>query len=430
MTSVVIAFTCLMVIVIFRFPLGFAMMLVGFVGLWLLNGFEAALHTVGFEIVEIGTNFGFVVLPLFVLMGVFVARARLSDDLYEASDAWLGHFRGGLAMATVAACGGFAAVSGSSAATAATMAKIAIPSMRRYGYSDSLAAGTVAAGGTIGILIPPSAAMIIYGILTESDIGKLFVAGIVPGLLTLVLYGLTIMIFVRIWPHTGPRGDASDWRTRFILLGRVWGVLVLFFLILGGIFFGIYTPSEAGAIGAAGALLFAIGRRKINLKQFYASLVEAGIITAQIFTVAFGALILNQFINLSGMPEAIINFIEALEVSNITVIFIILGIYVILGMFTDGFSMIFISVPIFVPIVQALGMDLIWWGIVTVMVVEISLITPPIGLNVFVLKTMLPDVPLATIFKGIGPFFVADLIRLAIVVLFPMVALWLPTVMG
>lgn len=430
MTTVVIAFTCLMVVVVFKFPLGFSMMLVGFIGLWLLNGFEAALNTVGFEIIEIATNFGFVVLPLFVLMGVFVARAQLSDDLYEASNAWLGHRRGGLALATVAACGGFAAVSGSSAATAATMAKVAIPSMRRYGYADSLAAGTVAAGGTIGILIPPSAAMIIYGILTESDIGKLFLAGILPGLLTLALYALTIGIVVRIWPESGPRGDRSDWRTRFVSLGKVWGVVVLFLLILGGIFFGIYTPSEAGAIGAAGALLFAVGRRKLNLKQFYASLVEAGVITTQIFTVAFGALILNQFINLSGMPETIIRFLNALEVSQLTVIFIILGIYVILGMFTDGFSMIFISVPIFVPIVQGLGMDLIWWGIVTVMVVEISLITPPIGLNVFVLKTMLPDVPLATIFKGIGPFFVADLIRLALVVFFPMVALWLPTVMG
>jgi C4-dicarboxylate transporter, DctM subunit len=406
------------------------MMAVGFGGLVFLTGMEPALNVVGFEIIDIGTNYGFVVLPLFVLMGVFVARAKLSDDLYETSNAWLGHFKGGLAIATVAACGGFAAVSGSSAATAATMAKVAIPSMRRYGYADTLAAGTVAAGGTIGILIPPSAAMIIYGILTESDIGALFIGGILPGLLTITLYCLVIMVVVRIWPESGPPGERSDWSTRFKSLYKVWGVLVLFFLVLGGIFIGAYTPSEAGAIGAVGALAFAIGRRKMSFEAFYKSLIEAGYITTQIFTVAFGALVLNHFINLSGMPEAIINFIQALEVAPITVVFIILGIYVILGMFTDGFSMIFISVPIFVPIVEALGFDLVWWGIVTVMAVEISLITPPVGLNVFVLKTMLPDVPLTSIFKGIGPFFIADLIRLSIILFFPIVVLWLPAIMN
>lgn len=430
MLTAIAGFGALIVILLLKFPLGFSMMLVGFAGLVLIDGLEPALNVVGFEIIEIGTNFGFVVLPLFVLMGVFVARARLSDDLYETSNAWLGHMKGGLAMATVAACGGFAAVSGSSAATAATMAKVAIPSMRRYGYADSLAAGTVAAGGTIGILIPPSAAMIIYGILTESDIGALFVGGILPGIITIVLYCLVIMVVVRIWPESGPPGERATWGERFRSLYKVWGVLVLFFLVLGGIFVGAYTPSEAGAIGAVGALIFAILRRKMSFGAFYKSLIEAGFITTQIFAVAFGALILNQFINLSGMPEAIINFIQNLQVAPITVVFIILGMYVILGMFTDGFSMIFISVPIFVPIVEALGFDLIWWGIVTVMAVEISLITPPVGLNVFVLKTMLPEVPLTSIFKGIGPFFAADLIRLAIVVFFPMVVLWLPKVMG
>ncbi len=430
MLTAIYGFSALILILLLKFPLGFSMMMVGFVGIVFINGFEPALHVVGFEIIDIATNYGFVVLPLFVLMGVFVARAKRSDDLYETSNAWLGHMKGGLAMATVAACGGFAAVSGSSAATAATMAKVAIPSMRRYGYADSLAAGTVAAGGTIGILIPPSAAMIIYGILTESDIGALFIGGFIPGIITIALYCLVIMAVVRIWPKIGPPGKRSEWAVRFKSLYKVWGVLVLFFLVLGGIFFGIYTPSEAGAIGAVGALVFAIGRRKMSFEAFYKSLIEAGFITTQIFTVAFGALILNQFINLSGMPEAIISFIAALEVAPITVIFIILGIYVILGMFTDGFSMIFISVPIFVPIVEALGYDLIWWGIVTVMAVEISLLTPPVGLNVFVLKTMLPDVPLTSIFKGIMPFFVADLIRLAIVVFFPIVVLWLPAVMN
>jgi tripartite ATP-independent transporter DctM subunit len=302
--------------------------------------------------------------------------------------------------------------------------------MRRYGYADSLAAGTVAAGGTLGILIPPSAAMIIYGILTEQDIGALFMGGIVPGLITIALYILVISVVVRLKPGIGPPGSRTAWRDRLRLLDRVWAVLALFLAILGGIFFGVFTPSEAGAIGAVGALAFAVARRKMSPGQFVASLVEAGYITAQIFTVAFGALILNQFINLSGMPEAIIAFIEGLEVAPLTAIFVILGIYVVLGMFVEGFSMIFLTVPIFVPLVEALGFDLIWFGIVMVMAVEISLITPPIGLNVFILKSMLPDVSLGTIFRGIGPFFVADIARLLLVVLFPGLVLWLPALMG
>lgn len=430
MTVALIGLAALLVILLFRFPLGFALMTVGYFGLAYNNGFRPAFKVVGFEVLEIATSFGFAVLPLFVLMGVFVSRAALSDDLYEASNAWLGHFKGGLAMATVAACGGFAAVSGSSAATAATMAKVAIPSMRRFGYADSLASGTVAAGGTMGILIPPSAAMIIYGIITETDVGALFIGGILPGLLTILLYIGVIMIVVRIWPDSGPPGIRTAWGNRFRQLYRVWPVLALFLLILGGIFFGLFTPSEAGAIGAVGAFTFAVGRRKMSLTIFIESLVEAGHITAQIFTVAFGALILNQFINTSGMPEAIIAFIEGLDVAPMTVVFVILAIYVVLGMFIEGFSMIFLTVPIFVPLIEGMGLDLIWWGVVTVMVVEIALITPPIGLNVFILKAMLPDIPLSTIFKGIGPFFAADIIRLMIVVLFPSMVLWLPKFMG
>ena len=282
----------------------------------------------------------------------------------------------------------------------------------------------------MGILIPPSAAMIIYGILTEQDIGALFIGGIVPGLITVALYILVISVVVRLKPGIGPPGSRTAWRDRLRLLYRVWAVLALFLSILGGIFFGVFTPSEAGAIGAVGALAFAVARRKLSPGQFVASLVEAGYITAQIFTVAFGALILNQFINLSGLPEAIIAFIEGLEVAPITAIFVILGIYVVLGMFVEGFSMIFLTVPIFVPLVEALGFDLIWFGIVMVMAVEISLITPPIGLNVFILKSMLPDVSLGTIFRGIGPFFVADIVRLLLVVLFPGLVLWLPALMG
>ena len=306
MTAALIALAVLIGLIVLRMPIGFAMMGVGFGGLVLLRDLSAASNMVSYQVFEVATNYHFVVLPLFVLMGVFVSRARLSDDLYDACNAWLGHFRGGLAFATIAACGGFAAISGSSAATAATMAKVAMPSMRRYGYDAPFAAGTVAAGGTIGILIPPSALMIIYGILTETDIGALFIAGILPGLLTIAIYFAVIFVTVRIKPEYGPMGERTAWDERLRALGRVWGVVVLFVLVLGGIFIGAFTASEAAGIGAGGALAFAVGRRRLNLRQLVLSLIEAGYVSAQIFTVVFGALVFNLFINLSGMPEALI----------------------------------------------------------------------------------------------------------------------------
>ena len=421
----------LLLILFMGFPLGMSLMMVGYFGFAAVHpkGFVAANSVAGQQILDLGLNFQFSVLPLFILMGVFVARAALSNDLYETSYKWLGHFRGGLAMATVAACGGFAAVSGSSAATAATMAKVAIPSMRKFGYADSLSAGTVAAGGTMGILIPPSGALIIYGLLTEEDIAKLFMAGVIPGLITIAAYIAVIRIVTSIWPEIGPPGVRTAWKERLTSLYKVWGVLFLFFLIMGGIFFGVFTSTEAGGIGAGGALIFAIMRKKMTWSIFVDSLIEAARTTAMIFTVAFGALILNQFVNISGMPEAVLSFISSLNATPLQVVLVIMCFYVILGMFIEGIAMIFLTVPIFVPVISALGFDLIWWGIVLVMVVEISLITPPIGLNVFIMKSMLPDVPLGTIFKGIAPVFAADSFRLAIVVFFPPVALWLPNLM-
>lgn len=429
MIESLIGLAILLVVAFLGFPLGFSMLTVGFVGFGLLRGFEPALKMVSQEIVGLALNFSFAVLPLFMLMGVFVARARLSDDLYEASNSWLGHFKGGLAMATVAACGGFAAVSGSSLASAATMAKVAISSMRRFGYADSLSAGTVAAGGTMGILIPPSSALIVYGILTETDIAKLFVGGILPGLLTITLYILVIAIVVRIWPKIGPPGLRSNWAERFSQLGKVWGVVALFILILGGIFMGVFTPSEAGGIGAAGALLFAIGRRKMSWAAFVASLLEAARTTAIVFTIAFGTLVLNQFVNIAGLPDAMVAFIQSLEVAPTTAVLMILLIYVVLGTVIEGFSLIFLTAPIFAPVMLSLGFDLIWFGIFMVMVVEISVITPPIGLNVFVLKSMLPEVPLYSIFRGILPFFCADIVRVVAILYFPIIVLFLPNLM-
>ena len=425
-----LGFAVLLVICFAGFPLGWAMVVVGFAGFGIVRGFEPAFATLGQLILDFSMNYHFSTLPLFILMGAFVYRAALAEDMYDAAYAWLGGFRGGLAMTTVAACGGFAAVSGSSVATAATMAKVALPSMRRFNYDDRLAAGSVAAGGTIGILIPPSIALIIYGILVEEDIGKLFIAGILPGILTVLLYIAVIRIVTAVKKEWGPPGDHTEWPDRFRALGKVWGILLLFLFILGGIYAGIFTPTEAGGIGASGALFFAIARKKMTWKEFYNSLVDAGKTTVFVFTVAYGAIIFSNFINIAGLPDDILDFVDHLDVPPMGVIFAILAIYVVLGAVFEGIGMILLTVPIFFPVVQSLGFDLIWFGIVVIMVTEISLITPPVGMNVFVLKTMMPDVSLWTIFKGIGPFFCADLVRLGLVVIFPQIALFLPSLMN
>ncbi len=430
MLTALIGFAILFIIAFLGFPLGLTMLLVGFAGVGVLRGWEPALETVSQQIIDVVLNTNFAVLPMFLLMGAFVHRAALSDDLYDCANAWFGHFKGGLAMATVAACGGFSAISGSSAATAATMAKVAVPSMRRFNYDDGMAAGTVAAGGTMGFLIPPSAALIVYGILTEESIADLFIAGIVPGALTVAVYMLVIVVIARIRPERCPPGNRSSWGYRWRSLYRVWAVLALFLLILGGISFGFFTPNEAGGVGVIGALAFAMGRRRMTWPIFLDALLEAAHTAAMIFTIIIGALVLNNFVILAGLSAGVLAWIETLDFAPIVIILIILGFYVILGTVIEGLAMIFLTVPIFVPVVEGLGYDLIWFGIVVVMVVEISLITPPIGLNVFVLKSMLPDVPLSAIFRGIIPFFIADIVRLLLVVFFPPIAIFLPRLLS
>lgn len=431
MTPVLLAIAAILLFLGLGFPLALVLLGVGLTGFALVHpgGFTAGLAMTGGQISEFALSPTLAVLPLFVLMGSFITRAEIADDLYEVFYKWMGHVRGGLAMATVGSCAGFAAVSGSSLATAATMTKVAVPVMRRYKYSDSFSAGTVAAGGTLGILIPPSALIIIYGILAEVDIGKMFVAALIPAVLTVAIYMLVVRVVVTIRPDAGPAGPSAPWSERLSALWKTWGILALFAIIMGGIFFGIFTASEAGSIGAVGALVFAIIRGKMNMRIFVDCLFESARMTATLFSVAIGALVLNQFVNFSGFPGLLLDFINGLGSTPGQVIFMILAIYVVMGMFIDGPAIIFLTVPIFVPVLAGMGIDLIWWGIVTVMIVEISLITPPIGLNVFVIKSTLPEVPLTRIFKGILPFFAGDLLRLALVVLFPALALWLPGVM-
>ena len=438
MIESLIAFAILLALIALKLPIAFAMGLVGFFGFGLAIGWNPAFAMIATVTYETGLSYGLSVVPLFVLMGNFVARAGLSDDLYRASHTFLGHRRGGLAMATIVACGGFSAVCGSSLATAATMSKVAMPPMRKYGYSDALASGSIAAGGTLGILIPPSVILVIYGIMTESDIGKLFIAGIVPGLLGIVFYMAAVKVSVMLNPNAGPPARASSWQERFAALRNVWGVIALFVLVIGGIYGGVFTPTEAAGIGASGAFLFALLRKKLTFSVLYEILLDSVRTTSMIFLVLIGALIFSNYINIAGLPDELSSWVSNLDLSPMFVVLAIVLVYVVLGCVLERLSMILLTVPVFYPLIMALDfggavppeMVLIWFGIVVVVITEISLITPPIGLNVFVLRGVLKDVSLGTIFKGVTPFWVADILRLILLIFVPAITLWLPGAMG
>lgn len=431
MIESIIGFTVLIIMVFLRLPLAFAMGVVGFVGFWYINDYNwtAAMSMAARRIIDTGQDYGLSVIPLFILMGNFVTRAGLSAELYRACNAFVGHRRGGLSMSTILACGGFSAICGSSLATSATMSKVAMPPMRKYGYSDGLAAASIAAGGTLGILIPPSVMLVIYGLLTESSIRELFAAGFLPGLLGITLYLLTVRWVVFRSPESAPPGERADWKERFVALKGILSTLMLFVLVMGGIYAGVFTPTEAAGIGASGAFFLALYRRKLNYDVLRDILVDTAKTSASLFAVVICALILSNFVNRAGLPTALIELIQVGDISPMMAMGIILLIYIILGCVFESMSMMLLTVPIFFPVVVELGFDPIWFGIVVVVVTEISLITPPVGLNVFVLSGLVKDISTGTIFKGILPFWVADMVRLAIVVLFPAVALLLPSLM-
>jgi len=429
MELALLAFAAMLVLIFLRVPIAFAMGIVGFFGFAMILGgnYGAALGMIRDVTYETGRAYNLSIIPMFILMGNLVSRAGMSQELYRAAFAFLGHRKGGLAMSTIVACGGFSAICGSSLATAATMSKVAMPEMRRYGYAESLAAGSVAAGGTLGILIPPSVILVIYGILTEQSIAALFAAGILPGLLGVLLYMAAVRFTTWRNPAAGPPSEPMPWRQRFCALTGVWGVLVLFVLVLGAIYTGYATPTESAAIGAAGALVLALLRRALTWKIFLEVLYESVATTAMLFVILIGALIFANFINMTGMTEQLTAFALSLDVAPITVIFFLILVYLILGCVLESLSMILLTVPVFFPMVAGLGFDLVWFGIMVVVVTEISLITPPIGLNVFVLRSVMPELRTSTIFRGVTPFWVADIFRLAIIVLIPGLALWLPT---
>lgn len=429
MTETLIGFAVVFALLFLGAPVAFGMAAVGFFGFAWITAWAPALAMVGQIAYETTISDELSVLPLFILMGAFINRAGLGQELYDCANAFLGHRRGGLAMATVAACGGFAAVSGSSMATAATMAKVAMPAMRRYGYADSLATGSIAAGGTLGILIPPSIILVIYGILTSTDIGKLFVAGILPGIIGILFYIFAVATATAINPKLGPPGVRSSWEQRFRALGRIWGVSLLFVVVIGGIYVGAFTPTEAAGIGSGGAFLFALARRALALRTLFEVLVETARTASMMFILLIGALIFSNFINVAGLPGQLSAWVNSLGASPTAVILCILAIYLVLGCLLESISMILLTIPIFFPIVQGLGFDPVWFGIIVVVVVEIGLITPPIGLNVFVLQSTLRDVPVTTIFRGVGFFIAFDILRLALFVFVPSVILFLPSFM-
>jgi tripartite ATP-independent transporter DctM subunit len=421
----------MMVLAFVRIPIAFAMGLVGIIGYAYMRDWNwtVAGAMVQTKIYETGRNYTLSVVPLFILMGNLVTRAGMSQELFRAAYAFIGHLRGGLAMATVWASAGFGGICGSSIATAATMAKVAYPSMKRFGYSDQLAAGTVAAAGTLGIMIPPSTIMIIYGVFTETNIGKLFAAGVLPGILGAVLLCLAVAYTTWRHPSWGPPGPRSSWGERWLALKDVWGVAALFLFVMGGIYGGLFTATEGAGMGAMGALAFALWRRALTWKTLYAALLESARTTSMLFLILIGALMFAEFVNITTMPADLKNLVTRLGLSPLMVVAAICAIYVVLGTAMEELSMVLLTMPVFFPLIVHLGLDPVWFGIIIVCVVEIGLISPPVGMNMFVLKTLLPHVSTGTVFRGVMPFMWADVIRLAILVAFPIISLWLPRMM-
>lgn len=411
-------------------PLGFAMGLSGFLGMLLLIDVNASLALLGQTAYETSLTYNLSVIPLFVLMGYVAGEAGLNQSLYRACNAWLGHRRGGLALATIGACGAFAAICGSSLATAATMAQIALPEMRKYKYADKLATGAVAAGGTIGILIPPSVVMVIYGLLTETSISALFLAGFVPGILTVIGFMAAVSVMTGIDPTLGPPAPRTAMPERFKALGSVWGTAALFLVVIGGLYVGLFSPTEAASVGACGAFLLGLVNRKTPRELLGTSLIDTVKTTAMIFTVLIGAILFNNFLILASVPTLVSDWISGLPLGKTAVLLVIVLMYFVLGCLLDSLAMILLTIPIVFPIVKALGYDPVWFGIIIVMVVELGLITPPIGMNVFVIKGMAKDVPLETIFRGVTPFIVAQVILILALIAFPDIALWLPSTMA
>jgi C4-dicarboxylate transporter, DctM subunit len=412
-------FVTLFVLMLLRVPVGMAMGLVGVVGYSMIAGTGPALKLVGQTSMRTVTDYTFGVIPMFMLMGAFVSVSGVSKELFRAANACVGHLRGGLGMATVMACGGFAAICGSSVATAATFSTVAYPEMRRYGYPQSFSTGVIAAGGTLGAMLPPSTVLAVYAVITQQDIGKLFMAGVLPGLLAMSMYVATIAIIVWVRPKMLPAGAALPWSERLLALKDVWPSLVLFAFVIGGLYGGFFTPTEAGGMGAGGAFLLGVLRRKLDRAGVRVALLQATRTAAAVFTVLIGALLFGYFLTITQTPQKLTAFVTGLGLNRYQVLALIMVMYLVLGCLMDAMAIIF-------PVITQLGFDPIWFGVIIVMTVELGLIHPPVGMNVFVIKSVVQDVSFTTIFKGVIPFVITDIIRLVILIAFPVIALWLP----
>ncbi|MBI3372979.1 MAG: TRAP transporter large permease [Betaproteobacteria bacterium] len=423
-------FILLFVLMLLRVPIGISMGIIGVGGFALVNNFSSALGLLAGSPFSTVTDFNFSIIPMFILMGAFASAAGMSADLFRAAQAWLGHLRGGMAISTIAACGGFAAINGSSVATAATMTRVALPEMNKAGYSPGLSTGVIAAGGTLGIMIPPSVIFVLYGIMTETDIGKLFISGIVPGLLGIAMYIVTVQILGWRAPESMPRGARSNWRQRFAAISNVWETLLLFLFVIGGMYAGWFTVTEAASMGAMGALIIGLVQRRLNAKAIMGCLVDSLRTTAAIFMIVIGAYLFGYFLAITQTTQKLIALLVGLPIGAYGVLAIILVMYFILGAIMDELAMILLTVPIVFPVMMQLGFDPVWFGVIIVMAVTLGLICPPVGMNVFVINSIARDVSLGTIYRGVMPFIASDIVRLTILCAFPALSLWLPRSMG
>lgn len=410
-------------------PIGVVLGGIGFIGMVLVTGWDVGISLLGTVPYRTWASYDLSVVPLFVLMGSLTFYAGISKDLYNAVYKWLGGLPGGLAMATIGACAIFSSVSGSSIACAATFGKVTLPEMKRYKYDLALATGAIAAGGTLDILIPPSVMMIIYAMLTEQSIGRLFLAGFIPGIILAFFYMAIIYVQCKLNPSIGPSGPATTWKEKFTSIKGLWVTILLFVAVIGGLYFGVFTPTEAGGIGAFGAFVFGVAQRKLNWQGFKESLIDTGKTTAMIFVILLGAMIFNYFLAVTHLPSSVATFVGGLEVNRYIVLACILVMYIILGALMDELAMVFLTVPIFYPVVLHLGFDPIWFGIIIIMMCVFGMIAPPVGIIVFILKGIDPEIPMWTIYRGALPFFIAASVLVMLMIAFPQIVLFIPNMM-
>jgi tripartite ATP-independent transporter DctM subunit len=423
----VIGMIALMILIFTRMPVGFLMSVIGFLGFAAVVSWDAALRLIANDMFSTFSSYNLTVIPLFVLMGQLAFHSGISSRLFDVAYKFIGRLPGGLAIATIGACAGFSAICGSTNATAATMAAATLPEMKRYNYKPELATGVVAAGGSLGILIPPSVVFIVYGILTEQSIGKLFVAGILPGIVLTIMFMISVFIWVRMKPELGPRGPSFSFKEKMKSLAGLGEVIVLFSMVMGGLFAGIFTPTEAGAVGAFGTLVISVVRKKLSWKGFTAALNETTRITCMIMVIVAGATVFGHFLAVTRIPFDIAQWIAGFNLPGAVIMIMILGLYFVGGCFIDALALVMLTIPIFYPVVLHFGYDPIWFGVIVVLVTQIGVITPPVGVNVYVVSGVARDVPLHVIFKGVVPMLIALILLTLLLVPFPQIALWLPS---